>query len=158
MGGTKDEVEEKIKLLVDNFIKRGKHIEVIIVEDEESHVELIEHSLTRVNLLTTVFSNGEDFLDYIFYKKIPNQEYIIILDYLLPGASGKDVLISLKNNPTTNRIPVIVLTGYADQETIDEFYNLGCSFLVSKPATSSEFFKLIYEIGKILSLISLPTN
>lgn len=155
-----EETEGKIvelKTLVNGFHKKGRSIQIIIVEDDDLHAELIKLSLEKIHLINIMmFYNGESFLQYMVEKRVPDQEYVVFLDYHLPGLSGKEVLSKLKSNPELSKIPVIVVTGFDTPEVVDDFYRLGSSFVIGKPYNKGEFFEVIYEVGKLIPKFQLP--
>jgi response regulator RpfG family c-di-GMP phosphodiesterase len=156
-----EETEGKIvelKSLVNGFHKKGRSIQIVIVEDDDLHADLIKQSLEKIHLINIMmFYNGESFLQYMVEKRVPDQEYVVFLDYHLPGLSGKEVLSKLKSNPELGKIPVIVVTGFDIPEVVSDFYKLGASFVIGKPYNKGEFFEVIYEVGKLLPRFKIPT-
>jgi DNA-binding response OmpR family regulator len=72
---------------------------------------------------------------------------VILLDYELPNGNGDYVLGRLKDNPVTNEIPVIVLTGRHDKTIERKMYSLGADCFMTKPYSWSELWQ---EIRKYL--------
>ena len=64
---------------------------------------------------------------------------LIILDYRMPGFSGKDVCQRLKSNEQTKRIPVIFLTG--STTNVVECYDVGADYYLSKPISAKALIR-----------------
>ena len=73
----------------------------------------------------------------------------IILDVMMPGMSGYDVVVHLKQNPDTQNIPVIMLTAKGEPEDLITGYkDYGVEYYITKPFTSRQLLagiKLILD-------------
>jgi DNA-binding response OmpR family regulator len=72
---------------------------------------------------------------------------IVLLDIDMPGLTGFDVLQRLRQRPETADLPVIVVTGREDIESIDRAYQLGATSFVSKPVN---WRLLAYQVRYVL--------
>jgi DNA-binding response OmpR family regulator len=80
----------------------------ILIVDDSRFVQLaLEKALREAGYRTIVVSDGETGLRTAIQKS----PELILLDIMLPSLPGTSVLRSLKHNPVTSKIPVIVLTG-----------------------------------------------
>lgn len=80
----------------------------ILIVDDSRFIQLaIDKALHEAGYSTVMVSDGENGLRAAI-EKSPD---LILLDIMLPGLPGTSVLRSLKHNPVTSKIPVIVLTG-----------------------------------------------
>ena len=79
---------------------------VLIVEDERDILDLVEYHLRQSGFSVLSAFDGSSGLEQA-RKKRPA---LVILDLMLPGMDGKDVCRSLKSNPLTRLIPVLILT------------------------------------------------
>lgn len=68
---------------------------------------------------------------------------LVLVDLSMPSVSGLEVCRLLKQNPETSHIPVVVLSGYDDSETIVQAIQNGASEFISKPFEPDEFIKKI---------------
>jgi DNA-binding response OmpR family regulator len=78
----------------------------------------------------------------------------IILDYNLPDGRGDYVLRRLKENPATQNVPVIVLTGVTDHSVERTLRNLGADGYLNKPLA---FSQLLAELGKHIDMLKPAT-
>ena len=119
---------------------------ILIVDDDPGILEVIDLALTYSGFQVRPLLASEN-----IFKMVNNFEPdLIILDYILRGIDGGEVCRQLKNESSTNHIPIIMLSAYSGlDESID---NYGYNAFISKP------FDLNDLINKINELIqSLPT-
>jgi two-component system phosphate regulon response regulator PhoB len=107
---------------------------VLVVEDEPDIAALVAYQLTREGFRVETAASGTDALDAIG-REIPD---LVILDRMLPGLSGDEVLERLKAEPATSHLPVLVLTARRDQEERIEGLELGADDYLTKPFSPRE--------------------
>ena len=105
----------------------GEHI--LIVEDEEDIAELLEYNLDRQGYQPESVGTGEDGLQ-LARESLPD---LVLLDLMLPKLSGLEVCRSLKADPETAKIPVIMLTAKGEEEDIIAGFDAGADDYVTKP-------------------------
>ena len=107
---------------------------ILIVEDEPDIVELLVYNLDQAGFKTEAVFNGADALDR---AKIEPPD-LVLLDLLLPEVDGLEVCRTLKRNPETAGIPIIMLT--AKGEAIDRIVGLelGADDYITKPFSPRE--------------------
>ena len=66
-----------------------------------------------------------------------HQPDLILLDIMMPGMNGYEVLLRLKGNPTTQTIPVIFITALDSEQEEEKGILLGASDYISKPFRNS---------------------
>lgn len=102
---------------------------ILIVEDEEDIAELLEYNLERQGYRPEAVGTGEDGLK-LAREIAPD---LILLDLMLPKLSGIEVCRSLKADPETAGIPVIMLTAKGEEEDIVAGFDAGADDYVTKP-------------------------
>ena len=85
-------------------ITRMEKKKILVVEDEATIQELLQFNLERNKYRVKVVDSGEKALSAVG-KYMPD---LILLDIMLPGADGLEVCKSLKGDPKTARIPMVV--------------------------------------------------
>ncbi|MBR1759346.1 MAG: response regulator transcription factor [Lachnospiraceae bacterium] len=102
---------------------------IYIVEDDERILEIENLALTREGLFTKTFESGEAFLDAIA-NGLPA---LVVLDIMLPGIDGLEILQRLKTSAETAKLPVILVT--AKTSNMDEILGLdqGADDYITKP-------------------------
>lgn len=107
---------------------------VLVVEDEPDIAALVAYQLTREGFRVETAGNGPEALAAVG-REIPD---LIVLDRMLPGLSGDEVLGQLKAEAVTSNIPVLVLTAKREQEDRIEGLELGADDYLTKPFSPRE--------------------
>jgi len=107
---------------------------ILIVDDEPDVVKLLDYNLTRADYAVLSARDG-DAAAALARKHAPN---LIILDVMLPGGSGFDVCRRLRQDPSTARIPVLMLTAKAEESDRVLGLELGADDYVTKPFSIRE--------------------
>jgi two-component system phosphate regulon response regulator PhoB len=102
---------------------------VLIVEDESDLAELLRYNLEREGYAARSLSDGRLALADI--KRQPPD--LVILDRMLPGVSGDEIIAQLKREPRTAGVPVIMLTAKAEESDELVGFALGADDYVTKP-------------------------
>jgi diguanylate cyclase (GGDEF)-like protein len=108
---------------------------VMIVDDEPIMMEVVQAFLEDAgygNFLTTDNSNEALAL---MLKERPD---VLLLDLIMPGKSGFDLLSEIRSEPVLRYLPVIVLTAASDPDTKLQALELGATDFLSKPVDPSE--------------------
>jgi len=102
---------------------------ILVVEDEEDILEVIRFNLLREGFKVESALTGEDAV-LKAKKNIPD---LILLDLLLPRMDGLEVCKTLKMNPSTSHIPIIMLTAKSEDADIVAGLELGADDYITKP-------------------------
>ena len=86
---------------------------ILIIEDDEVLVEMYRDKLRRENFRVLTAKDGR-----IALQRVKEEPDLILLDILMPGLNGFEVLKRIKDNAETAKIPVIVLTNVGS-ESVD---------------------------------------
>jgi two-component system response regulator len=126
-------------------------IEILVVEDNPSDLELTLHALRLNNLVNSVqvARDGQEALDYLFRTDGLGQgrPKLILLDLKLPLVDGMEVLRQIKDDPETRVIPVVVLTSSREERDLVESYQLGVNSYIQKPVDFAQFSDAVRQIG-----------
>ncbi len=118
-------------------------MKVLIIEDDKFLRELINRKLQSENFETVLAIDGETGLDLII-KENPD---IVLLDLILPGINGFEVLTKVKKNEKTKNIPVIILSNLGQKDDIEKGMGIGATdYLVKAHFTPSEIVEKINQI------------
>jgi diguanylate cyclase (GGDEF)-like protein len=122
----------------------GKRL-VLIVDDERVNREILGH-ITSSDYEIMYAENGEEAMERIR----ENQEYLslVLLDLLMPGMNGYDVIRTMRADEALTRIPIIVLTSEESAEV--ECLRLGASDFIVKPFSMPEV--IMARIQKTIEL------
>jgi len=143
---------------------KDRTVEILLVEDNPSDVELALHALKKNNIANRieVVRDGAEALEFIFatgaYADRQNAEHprVILLDLKLPKVDGLEVLRQIKADPRTRAIPVVVLTSSREDRDIVESYNLGVNSYIVKPVDFEQFTESVRQLGMYWLLLNQP--
>jgi CheY-like chemotaxis protein len=116
-------------------------ISILLVEDDRRDAELITELLRKsdVGISVDVASNAEEGLTKAFNTRFD----LIICDYCLPGMDGLSFVKVVKK--TKGTIPILMLTGYPDQELEAQIIRHGSCTYLSKNADPKIFLNVVKE-------------
>ncbi|MBI2317811.1 MAG: response regulator [Betaproteobacteria bacterium] len=135
-------------------------MEILLVEDNPSDLELAQRALREHNLGASVrvARDGEEALDFIFgqeqfagKRELPR---VILLDLKLPLVDGIEVLRQVRANPRTRYVPVVALTASNQARDVTECYALGVNSYITKPVDFDRFREAMRTIGEYWLLLN----
>lgn len=114
----------------------------ILAVDDESDVLLILRTALRDDYDVETASSGAEALQ----KAVEYKPDAIILDMMMPEMDGMQVLVELRKDPRTMRIPVIFLTGVSDRRKIREALDKGTQYYITKPFRHYDLMARVAEV------------
>ena len=118
-------------------------INVLVVEDDKFLRELISQKLIKDGFNVHGAIDGEEGLKMV--KEF--NPSIVLLDLILPGIDGFEVLSRIKNDPSMASIPVIVLSNLGQKEDVERGLKLGAvDYLIKAHFTPGEIIEKIKAI------------
>ncbi len=134
---------------------KADEVEILLVEDNPTDVELTLRALKKNNLANKVHvvTDGEQALEFIFAtgsckgRDINHKPKVILLDLKLPKVDGLEVLRKIKSDERTKNIPVVVLTSSKEEKDRIESYRLGVNSYIAKPVDFSRFTEAVSGLG-----------
>lgn len=131
---------------VGQSVLQGKR--VLVVEDEAPIRDMVRFALERAEF-NVVEAEDAQAARLAIAERRPD---LILLDWMMPGASGVELARELRNDSTLRDLPIIMLTARAEKEDTVRALNLGCDDYIAKPFSTAE---LIARINAVLRR-SLP--
>jgi two-component system, response regulator len=139
-------------------------IEILLVEDNPTDVELTLRALTKKNIVNPVHvvGDGAEALDYLYARgkyqdrDIMNKPKVILLDLKLPKLDGLEVLKTIKGDARLKTIPVVVLTSSSEEPDIIRSYQLGVNSYIVKPVDFEKFADAVSHLGLYWLLLNQP--
>jgi len=119
---------------------------IMIVDDEPQVAEVLAKSLTRQGHKTTVVHSGEDALRLIS-NTAPDA---LFLDVSMPGINGLEVLAEVRR--TRPQLAVVVITGHATADEVEQVKKLGAVDVIPKPAALTHYHRAIERLHTKKSL------
>lgn len=120
---------------------------ILVVEDEVHIQRLTRVVLEKSGHTVSCASSGEDALKLL---EAPSAEIpdLILLDIMMAGIDGLQVLRTIKQAPHTNKIPVIMLTAIAQESVVLKGVQLGAKDYIRKPFHPTD---LLDRINRLLT-------
>ncbi len=109
---------------------------VLVVEDNELNLKLFCDLLMIKNHEFLVSRDGVNVVNMVIDWK-PD---LILMDIQLSEISGLDLIVDLKQNPETKKIPIIAITAFAMKNDEIRISESGCDLYTSKPFSIDKFF------------------
>lgn len=107
---------------------------ILVIEDDPGIASLVAYQLTRAGYRVETAAGGDGGLDSL-HRNIPD---LVVLDRMLPGLSGDEVLKSIRQDPATRAIPVLMLTARREPTDRIEGLELGADDYLTKPFSPRE--------------------
>jgi len=119
----------------------SKH--VLLVEDEPNIIEAVSFLLSRDGWSVSTHSNGHDAADVIRAKN-PD---VLVLDVMLPGRSGFDILEDIRSEGVCRDVPVLMLTARGQTKDRERAERLGATRFMTKPFSNAEIIETLHELS-----------
>ncbi len=121
---------------------------ILVVDDNQQNLELIQAYLDDFECETLAAHDGIEALEIIAER----QPDLVLLDVMMPKMSGFEVCRRLKNNPSTETIPIIMVTALNEFGDIERGIDSGTDDFVSKPVNRLELLTRVKTMLKLKHL------
>ena len=113
------------------------NVHLLLIEDDDVDADFLQKALTKCNPAIEIIraSDGEKALQ-LMNGQTPD---LILLDLVMPGIHGFDVLRAIRGNSTYATMPVLVCSGSDARDDIVKSYKLGANAYIVKPQSPSEY-------------------
>lgn len=116
---------------------------ILLVDDDLTLLEMYEHRLKEEGAIIIAARNGREAIEKIDESR-PD---IILLDVMMPDASGFDVLEYVRQNSSLANIPVIMLTALVESDKYEKAKELGATdYIVKSESRPSDVVAKVNEI------------
>jgi len=128
---------------------------ILLVEDNPDDVELTLRALKKNNIANEVVvaRDGVEALEYLTATgkyagcSVADLPQVILLDLKLPKVSGLEVLRTVRADPRTRLLPVVILTSSSEEPDIITSYQLGANSYIRKPVDFNQFLEAVRQLG-----------
>jgi two-component system response regulator AtoC len=114
---------------------------ILIVDDEPAVADVLAQSLERQGHTTMTAHSGQEALR-LLGTTVPDAMF---LDISMPGMNGLDVLIEVRKGWPS--LPVVVITGNATPEEIDQVHRLGVLDVITKPTALRNYHAALKRLA-----------
>lgn len=112
---------------------------VLVIDDSISELELISQCLSQSGYIVIAATNAKDAMS----KAVEHRPDAIVTDLVMPGMNGLELCRILKNNPATQKTPIVACT--SKDKPIDRLWAMkqGVNVYVTKPFTSEQLISAV---------------
>ncbi len=132
---------------------------ILLVEDNPVDLDLTLRAFSRRNLANPVLvaRDGQEALDWIpRWEAGEALPLVILLDIKLPRVDGLEVLRRLRDNPTSQHVPVVMLTSSDEDRDVQMAYQLHANSYIVKPVSFDKLMGVATQIELYWCLFNHP--
>ncbi len=135
---------------------------ILLVEDSEDDIVLTQRALQKNHIANhlMIARDGEEALDILFRRgdsaHIEEHPLLVLLDLKLPKIDGLQVLAEVRSNPSTRRLPVVMLTTSTEQRDVAAGYDKGVNSYIRKPVSFEQFVAAVGQVGVYWLMLNEP--
>lgn len=121
---------------------------VLVVDDNDSAREILEHMLLSLKFDVRTASNGSEAIEMLHIAQEEQKPFeLVIMDWMMPNLDGIDTIRMIKNDKRLHILPAfIVNTAYDKDEFFKKAQDLNIEGYISKPTTPSTLFDTILGV------------
>ena len=120
----------------------SKKFRLIVIDDSHDILELLKYNLASEGYEVKAFFTAVDALKYVTTENTD----LVITDWMLPEMDGLDLCRNLKHNPSTQEIPVVMLTCKSDEIDVVTALEVGAEEFIPKPVRMKEMLTRVKKI------------
>jgi two-component system cell cycle response regulator len=130
------------------FTMAYNNASILVVDDEEQNRDILSRRLVKEGYTVTVSDGGKEALDMLRLERYD----LVLLDIMMPGIDGYEVLKRIRSEPVLHNTPVIMVTALSDTSSIKRCLALGATDYVGKP------FELTFLKSRIRQAMQALSN
>lgn len=116
---------------------------IMLVEDEPHIIESLTFLLNREGFEVTALSDGEVAYASIL-EKVPD---VLVLDVMLPGLTGFEILRRIRNDPDLEALPVLMLTAKGQRRDRETAEGAGANRFMTKPFSNADLIAAVKALA-----------
>lgn len=116
--------------------------QILVADDEPALLRLLEFVLGRRGYVIQCVTNGNAAVE-VLKTESPD---LVILDVMMPGLDGYEVLTFIRETPRLEGLPVVMLTARAQLDDIQRGLTLGADAYLAKPFDPEELFSVVESL------------
>lgn len=117
---------------------------VLVIEDEPNIIEAISFILSRDGWEVKSHSNGHDATEALR----THSPDLVILDVMLPGKNGFDILQNIREDEAWSHLPVLMLTARGQEKDREMAERLGVTRFMTKPFSNTDMLNAVREMAQ----------
>ena len=118
-------------------------LKTILIADDEANLRTLVHTtLEDPECRILEASDGNAALELARREK-PD---LVLIDWMMPGMTGIEVMKALRSDPSTAKVPIIMLTAKGQEKDREQAFKAGTDFYLVKPFSPLELLKKVREV------------
>lgn len=114
-------------------------VSVLVVDDIPLNVLLIEKMLKKFGFEIRKANNGQKALESIAER----QPQLVLLDIMMPGMSGYEVLKKVRETKSKSELPIVMLSALSANEDMSKASQLGANEFITKPVVLERLLNIV---------------
>lgn len=127
---------------------------ILVVDDQIQNIDLLEAYLSPQGYEIVSASSGEEALLKLAYNEID----LILLDVMMPGMSGFEVIRKIREDDSHRQLPIILVTALRETDDRVNGIEAGCDDFISKPFDKNELLARVRALLKVKAYNDLIDN
>jgi CheY-like chemotaxis protein len=140
--------------------------DILLVDDSDEDVEMTQRELRRYRVVNRVYRarDGEEALRFLFESNTRDGKVgwktirLVLLDFRMPKVNGLEFLSKLRSHQDTCDIPVLMLTGTANQPALDQALEIGAQGILIKPLELPRLIDCLRSLRFDIVFVNRPEN
>ena len=124
---------------------------ILLVDDDDFIRLLVRETLERTGFQVMEAADGQDAMA-VFFDFMPD---LVLLDVLMPGLDGFQTCRTIRNAPTGSEVPILIMTGLDDLETITCACQSGATDFITKPLHLQALPYRVQDLVRSSDLVAL---
>ena len=124
----------------------SRAVNILAVDDEEMNLEILMKHLKKTDFRATPVSSGEAAWNYL--SKNPGKVDVVILDKMMPGMSGIELLHKIKADPQLKNVLVILQTASVGTAEMIEGIQAGAYYYITKPYAAELLISIVRSAAR----------
>lgn len=131
-------------------------IDILLVEDSDEDAELAVRALKKQRLASQLHRvvDGAEALQFL--QEADQLPKLVLLDLKLPKVDGLEVLRTLKGDPRTQSVPIVVLSSSRQHSDLVESYKHGANSYIVKPVDFEKFVDAVQQVAQYWAVLNEP--
>lgn len=121
-------------------------LEILLVEDNPGDVRLVQEALktTDHDITLDIVTNGDAAVETLLQSSPDgSRPHLLLLDLNLPGRDGCAVLDAIRDDPTIQTLPVLILSSSSTDDDISRCYDAKANAYLTKPENLTELISMM---------------
>jgi len=123
-----------------------RDLHTLMIDDNATCRYLMEQMLESFDLSVDSVASAAEGLSMLDKNASQNPYQLIVLDWMMPGMDGLQLLQQLRQHPEYSQIPVIMMTGFGGEKELQLATEQGASAFLQKPPKQSMLFNVIASV------------